>query len=117
MPKDCSTQILSEYNFLYEPNLCENASYIDFKELLDFDYNKIIDLNELSDNEINHYYPWLIEKTEYLVPYKELLGQNYFTELQKLKLLYGNDKCRIIYFVFSFEDEICNDSENDFDSI
>ena len=117
LPNDCSTQILCEYNFLYVPNLCENVSYIDFKELINFDYNKMINLNELPIDEIKHYYPRLMEKRGCLVPYKELLSQDYFTELQKLKLLYGNDKCRIIYFVFSFEDEICNDSENDFDSI
>lgn len=118
LPKDSSHPIVCEYYFWFNKmEICHSASYIDLKELIDFDYSKIFNLKEIHINVLKDYYPELVEKEKFLISYKEWLGQDYFTELQKLKHLYENEKSRLIYFVFNHDDEMYGDCAENSDSI
>lgn len=112
LPKDSSLPIINEY-FCYfvELNFCQAASYIDLNQLFDFKYEKTFDLKEIPIASLQNCYRELVKKIMRQITFKEWLGQKYFSELEDLKRQYGNEKCRLIYFVEDIE-WLCKKTEN-----
>ena len=105
LPIDCSIPIVNAYNFyFYEIKMCQSASYSYLPELFDFDYNKTINLREISKKELKLLYPEIYESKKQIISQKEWLGEDFFIELNKTKQRFERYKnCRLIYFLYKID--------------
>lgn len=105
LPIDCSKPIVNAYNFyFYEVKMCHSASYSYLSEILDFDYNKTINLKEIPNKDLELFYPEIHESKKQIISHKEWLGEDFFIELQETKHRFERyPNCRLIYFVYEID--------------
>ena len=105
LPIDCSEHIVKAHDFYFEEvNMCHSASYINLTDLLNFDYERIINLKEIAKKDLKLFYPEIIKSKKQTITHKEWLGEDFFIELQKTKQQFCNySKCRLIYFLYEID--------------
>ena len=105
LPTDCSEEIVKAYRFYNEEvEMCKNASsYLDLADLLHFDYEKTFHVAAIAEEDYCLYQFEFNKCKNPFIPHKEWLGEDYFVELQKIKLKFSTySKCRLVYFVWEF---------------
>jgi len=102
LPLDCSETIRNSYYFHFEEvTICHSASYFNLVDILNFDYNKVIDLTKIAPNDLKIFYPEIYKGKQKEISFKEWFGANYFDELEFIRnRFYKYSKCRIVYFLF-----------------
>lgn len=105
LPTDCSVPIVKAYDFYFhEITMCHSASYCYLSELLEFDYNKTINLKEIPEKDLELFYPKIYESKKQIISHKEWLGDNFFIELKETKQRFERyPNCRLIYFVYEID--------------
>lgn len=98
---DCSKIIEKTHHFYFEEiKVCQKITCHNLSNLLVFDYNKTINLMEVTNKQFKRYFPKGFDKTKQTMTHKEWLGEDYFIELQRTKQRFGETvKCRLICFL------------------
>jgi len=101
LPNDCSKIIEKAHHFYFEEvNVFQSITCHNLSNLLVFDYNKTINLMEVTNKELKRYFPKGFGKTKQTMTHKEWLGEDYFIALQKTKQRFRETaKCRLICFL------------------
>lgn len=105
LPTDCSKEIAKAYDFYFhEITMCYGASYCYLSELLDFDYDKTLNLAEIPKKELEVGYPEIFESGKHEISYREWLGENFFIELQQTRQRFSKYvNSRLIYFFYKLD--------------
>ena len=105
LPVDCSKAVGYSYDFYFEEvSICQNASFVKLNDLFAFDYNQIINLTMISKKDLKRFYPEIYKRKEEVITHKEMLSEDYFTELYKTKQRFAKyPNCRCIYFVYEID--------------
>ena len=102
IPKDSSIYVRERFDFLTnEVCVCKDISYISLEEIINFDYSKILKLNDIK----KHFLHFKTNKRK-LISIRELINPNYFDILKKIESTFNIKDCRIVYFIS------CIDIEN-----
>lgn len=105
LPIDCSIPIVNAHHFYFqEISMCQSASYAYLSELLDFDYNKTINLKEIPKKDLELFYPEIYESKRQSIAHEEWLGKDFFLELQQVNQRFGKySNTRFIFFVYEID--------------
>lgn len=105
LPSDCSETIRNSYYFYFEEvSMCHSASYFYLYELLNFDYNKSMNLGEIEKKDLKLWYPEIYKSKQEKISFNEWLGLDYFEDLQLIRNRFHKyPKCRIIFFLYDID--------------
>ncbi len=105
LPIDCSEQIVKAHHFYFEEvNMCQSVSYLNLTDLLNFDYEKTIDITEIAKKDILLFRFEINKSKKQTITHKEWLGEDFFIELRKTKQKFCNySKCQLIYFLYEID--------------
>lgn len=107
LPKTCSQTITNIYHFYFDSvKFCQHVSFIDFNELLTFDYNRLITFEKISKTDLEYLVPDIAIEKKMVITHREWLGEDFFIELYKTKQRFGKySACRLIYFTHEIDFE------------
>lgn len=81
-----------------------SVSYINLTDLLNFDYERTIDITEITEKDILLFQFEINKSKKQTITHKEWLGEDFFIELLKTKQKFCNySKCRLIYCLYEID--------------